>query len=994
MKTTPPPDSIASRRALSLIAVAFLSLAFVAGATPPPPQPSQLTLQSIYSFPSNQVPQGGLLRSSNGNFFAATTSAGSNSFGAIFAVTPEGVAGAPFYFNGNNGASPTGPLVQGRDGNLYGATSSGGTSNNGTVFRISPLLTSNSFVTLFRFGNTNGAQPSGPLLLAGNGFLYGTTFAGGGNGLGTIFGVTGSGTFSNFHAFSGTDGQNPSAGLILGKDGNLYGTTRYGGNNGLGTVFVMSPSGNLTNLASFDGTHGADPRGLTQGRDTNFYGATFSGGSADLGTLFLMTPSGSLTATSLNVPDGTNPDGPLLQAGDGSFYGLALQGGTYGIGAVFRYAPSPRGSRGPSQTFLEFIPFNGTDGAYPSGGLIQDTNGNLFGTTTYGGGNGSGTFFELTGFAPVITRAPASVPFVNNSTATFTVAAAGSEPLAFQWLLNGVPLSDQTISGTTISGSASATLRITPLTAADVGSYSVIISNPFGATSNTAMLTVPAPAVSIKPVPPLTVTTSNLAISGTAADRNLPLTGVQFQVGAVVGTAVTMNQFSNWSANLPLQPGSNAVQVWSIDQLGNSSRTNNFEVFYYVTSALTLSTTGQGTIVTPRSFNASQVIVGKTYVLKAAPASGYLFSGWTGAVTSSIPTLDFVMTPNAALAANFVTNIFTGASGVYNGLFYQDSNVTPGTGGLLSGLKINSTGAYSGKLLLAGASFAVSGVFNAVGAATNTISRAATGGGPLLLEMFLDLTGSLPAIFGTVSPLATNGARWTAHLTAEPQTASRGSAEYTILLQPGRGANAGPPSAGYALLTNHQGTATFAGALPDGTPLTQTVPLSALGDAPFYDSLDGGAGVVIGWITNLNRATPAGSLTWITPANAPALYPAGLTNSLVAQGAIWTNPPKGTPPISLPNGQLTISGGFLASPLTYSVTVNTANALVVSSGGSANSLAGTINPKTGLLTLSFGNGNGRATTAAQGAVLQDQSIGAGFFTTKTNSGAINLGPSN
>ena len=91
--------------------------------------------------------------------------------------------------------------------------------------------------------------------------------------------------------------------------------------------------------------------------------------------------------------------------------------------------------------------------------------------------------------------------------------------------------------------------------------------------------------------------------------------------------------------------------------------------------------------------------------------------------------------------------------------------------------------------------------------------------------------------------------------------------------------------------------------------------------------------------------------------------------------------------------QLDVSGGFLAAPLDYSVEIYNHNSeLAVQNGGPTNSLSSTITAKTGLLKITFGNGNGTNTTSATGAILQNHALGGGFFTTKTNAGAFTLTP--
>lgn len=123
-----------------------------------------------------------------------------------------------------------------------------------------------------------------------------------------------------------------------------------------------------------------------------------------------------------------------------------------------------------------------------------------------------------------------------------------------------------------------------------------------------------------------------------------------------------------------------------------------------------------------------------------------------------------------------------------------------------------------------------------------------------------------------------------------------------------------------------------------------------------------------------------------------ALYTNGFTNLVVVVGSLWTNPLPHTAAIDLPSGQLDISGGSLLSPLTFYVAVSNNNALAKLPGSPTNSLTGSINARTGLLRISFGNGAGEAKTAGAGAVLQSVTNAAGFFLGKTNAGTILLKP--
>jgi uncharacterized repeat protein (TIGR03803 family) len=296
------------------------------------------------------------------------------------------------FSGGTDGAEPA-ALIQATDGNFYGTTYHGGGTGCsgggcGTVFRMTP---SGTVTVLHAFiGGADGENPAS-LIQATDGSFYGTTYNGGGTGCsgggcGTVFRMSPSGTVSRLHAFNGTDGASPSAALIQATDGNFYGTSAYGG--GFGTVFKMTPSGTVTILHTFTGGDGYYPSSLIQATDGNFYGTTIRGGpccinscSYTCGTVFKMSPSGTVTILHAftNWTDGAFPVA-LMQATDGNFYGTSAAGSfSSGDGAAFEMTPSG------TLTVLHVFT-GGTDGNYPSGPLIQTTDGNFYGTTYYGGG--------------------------------------------------------------------------------------------------------------------------------------------------------------------------------------------------------------------------------------------------------------------------------------------------------------------------------------------------------------------------------------------------------------------------------------------------------------------------------------------------------------------------------------------------------------------------------------------------------------------------------
>jgi uncharacterized repeat protein (TIGR03803 family) len=213
-------------------------------------------------------------------------------------------------------------------------------------------------------------------------------------------------TFTVLHMFScGTDGQNPQGALALDDAGNLYGTTLYGGDtacgygNGCGTVYRIDAKGNETTLHRFTGRFTGPPdgqspmAGVIVGGDGNLYGTTYNGGDGNFGTVFKVDASGheSLLYSFGRYPDGEWPSGGLVMDADGVIYGTTQEGGTGascygGCGTVFKLD-----KEGEETVRLSFEP----PAMYPLAAPVLDGAGNLYGTT---GGNGSpylGTVFKL-----------------------------------------------------------------------------------------------------------------------------------------------------------------------------------------------------------------------------------------------------------------------------------------------------------------------------------------------------------------------------------------------------------------------------------------------------------------------------------------------------------------------------------------------------------------------------------------------------------------------
>lgn len=308
-------------------------------------------------------------------------------------------------FDGTDGEDPASALIRSIDGNLYGTTLFGGANGAGTVFKITPTGT---LTTLHSFDGTDGMDPQGALVQAPDGALYGTTNAGGAYRNGTVLKIARDGSFTTLHSFNSTDGSEPGT-LVQAIDGEFYGATYGGGASGFGTVFKISPTGTLTTLYSFcsqsECADGGYPVGsLIQGANGNFYGTTtVGGGSSKLckdgdfvvrcGTVFEITRDGALTTlynfcSQVGCTDGGVPNAGLVQATDGGLYGATTQGGAYLYGTVFKITP-----RGELTTLHAF---DNADGAMPNAALIQAIDGNFYGTTYSGGAFDWGTVFKIT----------------------------------------------------------------------------------------------------------------------------------------------------------------------------------------------------------------------------------------------------------------------------------------------------------------------------------------------------------------------------------------------------------------------------------------------------------------------------------------------------------------------------------------------------------------------------------------------------------------------
>ena len=190
-------------------------------------------------------------------------------------------------------------------------------------------------------------------------------------------------TLTVLYSFKGgaTDGENPQAGVIMDKAGNLYGTTVEAHTPLEGIAFELTTTGETVLHRFAGGTDGANPyAGLIEGAAGTFYGTTSAGGTSNSGVVFKVTKTGETVLHTFTGPpgDGAIPYAGLVQDSAGNLYGTTSAGGKFNSGVVFKLDTAG------SETILYNFT-GGADGAFPYGGLLLNSAGNLLGTTSGGG---------------------------------------------------------------------------------------------------------------------------------------------------------------------------------------------------------------------------------------------------------------------------------------------------------------------------------------------------------------------------------------------------------------------------------------------------------------------------------------------------------------------------------------------------------------------------------------------------------------------------------
>jgi uncharacterized repeat protein (TIGR03803 family) len=320
-----------------------------------------------------------------------------------------------FPSGGAGGLQPATQMLPAASGVLYGTTLAGGTNNVGVIYALVPPASGQTLWTetvLYDAASADGA-PDGNLAFDGKGGLIGTNSGAANGTAGSVFDLTppatggSSWTYTPIYTFQGGgDGTTPNGGLVADKSGNFYGTTQGGGSNGVGTIFKLTPPATgqtawtKTILYDFSPDYGVAPSSPLLFVGGVLYGEAGIGSPNNLGEVFSLTPPAKgKTAWTIEVlcgfagTNGSSPTGGLVANSAGVLYGVtALGGATTDYGTVFSLTPPAAKGDDWTQTVLHS--FLGKDGSSPTP-LAIDPSGTLYGLTTSGYSKGYGSAYRL-----------------------------------------------------------------------------------------------------------------------------------------------------------------------------------------------------------------------------------------------------------------------------------------------------------------------------------------------------------------------------------------------------------------------------------------------------------------------------------------------------------------------------------------------------------------------------------------------------------------------
>jgi uncharacterized repeat protein (TIGR03803 family) len=299
-----------------------------------------------------------------GNLYGTAVTGGSGSCeggcGVVYKLTKSGgtwnQAVIYAFTGGDDGSGPGARVTVDRSGNLYGMTPTGGSNGLGTIYKLHPHAGNWDFQVIHTFtGGDDGATGSAGRMLLSHGRLYGAATTGGMYGSGVVFELTptpvGEWDFRVLYSFHGQpDGSFPYGALLRASSGKIYGTTYYGGENGIGSVYELSPrpvgewDGRVIYSFQTENDGNSPISNLVSDAAGNLYGTTSEGGLGS-GVIFKLAPIGggqwteSVVHPFAGPPDGSFSYNGMVVDRFGNFYGATVHGGLNDDGSVYKFTP-------------------------------------------------------------------------------------------------------------------------------------------------------------------------------------------------------------------------------------------------------------------------------------------------------------------------------------------------------------------------------------------------------------------------------------------------------------------------------------------------------------------------------------------------------------------------------------------------------------------------------------------------------------------------------
>lgn len=638
-----------------------------------------------------------------------------------------------FPSSGSQINSPMGPLVSDGNGNVFGTAPSG-------VFELANSGNGNyAYKTIYTF--PSGYASAGGVGVDANGNLFGTTIAGGANNAGTVFELSPNGgnyQIQTLWSFTGGDGgSNPYSNIAVDAKGDLFGTTSKGGGNADGTVFELVPQGNgqytFVTLHRFAGADGQLPMaGVTVDVYGDVFGTTSAGGANGDGVVFELVPTnGSFTYSVLHSfagLDGAQPAASVAIDSNGNLFGTTAYGGTASNGVVFEIASYT--GYGPPYAYIRLYAFTGNaDGDRPEGGVAIDSNGNLFGNTYQSGsGAGVGVAFEL----------------VNNGDGTYSdktlytftsTGAGGTDPEGSVLLLD----SADDILGSAATGGAGGGGTIWELSPSSTTSLALASSyNPAAEGDNVTFTATITPNPSTYPVSGTVTFSAGSNVLGTESvnGNTASITVLGSAIGGVGAHTVTAQFTSNYFE----QSGSSGTVVQNINDSAVTSGSNIFTGNQTVNGAVTATSfSGNGaslTNVTAAGLNCAACVTSSMlnvpYALGDAQAGNALNADALGGLgPSAYARVDSnSFTGDQSISGSLTaTGNLNGASGSFTGSV-TSAGVAVGPTGTATSAQAYNSGPLSASASLYNGSAAQNILFQwqaePVAASNNTPNPAAT----------------------------------------------------------------------------------------------------------------------------------------------------------------------------------------------------------------------------------------------------------------------------